>query len=231
MSGGAIVTWADRRNGGVDDIYAQRVDASGNVQWTADGVAICTAMNGQTFPTIASDGNGGAIIAWFDARPDADRNYAQRIDASGVVQWAADGVLVPMPSASSQAVIMGDGLGGAFLAHGSIQRIGPGGSVPTGIGDTPSVSAVALDPNYPNPFSAWTRMNIELAVESEVEVDVFDVAGRKVRELRPGRLGAGAGTIQFDGRDAMGRALPSGVYFYRVTAAGAVTTQKMVIAR
>ena len=44
-SGGAIITWQDHRSGCTDDIYAQRVDASGAPQWTADGVAICTAAS------------------------------------------------------------------------------------------------------------------------------------------------------------------------------------------
>ena len=40
-AGGAIITWMDYRVGGTADIYAQRINAQGVVQWTADGVAIC----------------------------------------------------------------------------------------------------------------------------------------------------------------------------------------------
>lgn len=46
-AGGAIVAWQDYRNGATGDIYVQRVDASGLPQWTADGVAVCTAANDQ----------------------------------------------------------------------------------------------------------------------------------------------------------------------------------------
>ncbi len=46
-SGGAIITWGDQRSGSYD-IYAQRVDADGNVQWTTNnGVPICTASGKQ----------------------------------------------------------------------------------------------------------------------------------------------------------------------------------------
>ncbi|MFQ5601009.1 MAG: hypothetical protein ACE5G2_10715, partial [Candidatus Krumholzibacteriia bacterium] len=51
-SGGAIITWQDDRSGGNSDIYAQRVDASGTALWTARGVGICTAANGQYRPKI-----------------------------------------------------------------------------------------------------------------------------------------------------------------------------------
>jgi hypothetical protein len=56
-AGGAIVTWWDSRNGASNfDIYVQLVNAVGVPQWTADGVALCTAVNHQTSPTIVSDG-------------------------------------------------------------------------------------------------------------------------------------------------------------------------------
>ena len=63
-AGGAIVTWMDYRSGNNYDIYAQRVNASGSVQWTANGVALCTATGDQLYPTITSDGAGGAIVTW-----------------------------------------------------------------------------------------------------------------------------------------------------------------------
>jgi hypothetical protein len=93
-AGGAIVTWTDYRNGG-HDIYARRVNASGTPQWTANGVAVCTAVDNQDSPTIVSDGAGGAFVTWYDNRrtgyPNSDI-YAQRVDASGVPQWTANGV-------------------------------------------------------------------------------------------------------------------------------------------
>lgn len=64
-----------------------------------------------------------------------------------------------------------------------------------------------------------------------MEIQVFDVAGRRVRDERTSQLAAGWRDVAFDGRDDSGRMLPSGVYFYRVNAAGATITKKMVIAR
>src|SRR5438874_1919833 len=59
-AGGAIVTWQDFRSG-TPDIYAQRINSSGAVQWTSDGVALCTAASEQSYQTITGDGAGGAI--------------------------------------------------------------------------------------------------------------------------------------------------------------------------
>jgi len=113
-AGGAIVTWQDYRSGSNYDIYAQRVDASGAVQWTADGVALCTATGDQEYPTIASDGAGGAIVTWGDTRSGNYDIYAQRVDASGVVQWTTDGVVL-CTKGSAEPTIASDGAGGAIV--------------------------------------------------------------------------------------------------------------------
>src|SRR5439155_12933798 len=66
--GGIIVAWFDFRNGFSNgEIYAQRV-LGGVAQWQADGVPIWTSAGNQVAPVIVSDGAGGAIIAWDDAR-------------------------------------------------------------------------------------------------------------------------------------------------------------------
>src|SRR5512140_3012222 len=57
-AGGAIIAWQDSRSG-TSDIYAQKIDAAGTVQWAANGVAICTAANDQLYQSIVSDGAGG----------------------------------------------------------------------------------------------------------------------------------------------------------------------------
>ncbi len=92
-AGGAIVAWKDYRSGNFD-IYAQRVNASGTPQWTADGVAICTHSATQRFHSVAPDGAGGAIVAWQDNRNGDYDVYAQRVNANGVPQWTANGVPV-----------------------------------------------------------------------------------------------------------------------------------------
>jgi phosphosulfolactate phosphohydrolase-like enzyme len=118
-SGGAIITWYDYRTSSNGyDIYAQKVDASGAVQWTTNGVAICRASGSQYYPTIASDGSGGAIITWHDYRVSSRRYdvYAQRVNASGVVQWTTNGVPISlMPQYQYYPKIVSDGSGGAII--------------------------------------------------------------------------------------------------------------------
>ena len=68
------------------DIYAQRINSAGAVQWPVNGTAICTASDDQEYPAIASDGAGGAIVTWSDFRRYDFTSldiYAQRVNAAG----------------------------------------------------------------------------------------------------------------------------------------------------
>ncbi|HET6462800.1 MAG TPA: FlgD immunoglobulin-like domain containing protein [Candidatus Krumholzibacteria bacterium] len=115
-AGGGIIAWQDRRTGN-DDIYAQRINSSGASQWTANGVALCTALFDQNLPSITSDGAGGAVVAWQDYRNGGFQDiYARRINSSGTPQWAANGVaLCTQPDYQIQHAITGDGTGGAYV--------------------------------------------------------------------------------------------------------------------
>ena len=112
---GAIITWDDNRNGNFD-IYAQRINSSAALQWSADGLAVCAQASSQTFAAITSDGSGGAIITWQDFRNGSPSIYAQRINASGVVQWSTDGVAISINvNGENHPSITGDGSGGAII--------------------------------------------------------------------------------------------------------------------
>lgn len=118
-AGGAVVVWHDERfvvSDPNEDIFAQRIDAAGNMLWTADGVAICTAPDDQRYVDIAADGSGGAVVAWEDYRLGFSDVFAQRVNGTGTTVWAPDGVAVSAePRSRVDYDIEDDGEGGAFV--------------------------------------------------------------------------------------------------------------------
>jgi hypothetical protein len=120
-AGGAIVAWHDHRDplsGNLyPDIYAQRIDAAGAVQWAAGGVVVAAESNVQQQARLVSDGAGGAILVWEDYRNGSYwAIWAQRIDADGVLQWPG-GVRVSTLATGSQRNprLVPDGAGGAVI--------------------------------------------------------------------------------------------------------------------
>ena len=136
-TGGTIMVWQDTRNSSTD-IYAQRISATGSLLWAVDGVPLCTAAFNQLNPKIVTDGAGGAVIAWIDDRNGAGAGnydiYAQRINASGTVQWGADGLpvctatgiqnnLQLLADNSGAMIVWSDGRGGSSNADIYAQRL------------------------------------------------------------------------------------------------------------
>ena len=113
--GGVLITWVDER--GTDaDIYAQRLNASGVAQWTANGVALCTATGVQETPAVVSDAQGGALVVWRDDRSGVDI-YGQRVNELGAAQWTANGVAISTAAGNQDApTVIADGNGGMFVA-------------------------------------------------------------------------------------------------------------------
>jgi hypothetical protein len=91
---------------------------------------------------------------------------------------------------------------------------------------------VALGPATPSPFAATTEIAFTLREAGRVWLRVFDAHGRIVRELVPGvERAAGAHRVRWDGRDAEGRAAPSGVYWAEVRAEARTRTENNLVER
>ena len=102
-------------------------------------------------------------------------------------------------------------------------------SVPTG-GQSPSVGATSLAQNYPNPFNPTTTIGFTLRERGHVSLRIYNVAGQLLRTLVDETRAPGVShTIDWDGRNARGSSVASGVYFYRLVTKDATMTRKMVL--
>jgi hypothetical protein len=81
-------------------------------------------------------------------------------------------------------------------------------------------AVVTLTQNCPNPFNPFTQITFSVGVPGEVRLSIYDVAGRLLRTMANGWHEPGVYIIVWDGRDDDGRALPSGIYLYRLEAKG-----------
>jgi uncharacterized protein (DUF362 family) len=91
--------------------------------------------------------------------------------------------------------------------------------------------ATTLMQNFPNPFNPTTVLTYDVATAGPVTIQVFDVSGRLVRTLLDVRKEIGRYHVEWDGKDASGSMVPSGIYFYRMKASGFDATKKMILLR
>ncbi|HTR82738.1 MAG TPA: T9SS type A sorting domain-containing protein [Bacteroidota bacterium] len=243
-AGGGILTWEESRGTGMsgsDNIYAQRVDVSGQLKWTSSGANVCVNTAPQEDPEITSDGSGGAVIVWDDNRNTGANIdiYAQRINGSGVAQWTADGVAVSSASGNQTEPVITPAANGAavifwydFRTNGGNSNADIYGQYISGNG-TVSVVREAKDAlpvsfnlaqNFPNPFNPSTQIQFAVPRAGAVSLKVYDVLGREVATLVDQELAASSYSVTWNAGNAA-----SGVYFYRLVAGSYSETKRMVL--
>jgi len=100
--------------------------------------------------------------------------------------------------------------------------------IPTG---TTNIPPVSLHQNIPNPFNPDTKISFDLTQDAHVKLAIYNVLGQEVRVLVNEQRGAGSYKESWNGTDAGGRVLSSGIYFYRLAAGPFQDSKKMLLLR
>ncbi|MBI3006238.1 MAG: PQQ-dependent sugar dehydrogenase [Ignavibacteriales bacterium] len=102
---------------------------------------------------------------------------------------------------------------------------------PTSAGRENPVQSYSLRQNYPNPFNPGTTIEFSLPTAQHTTVTVYDMTGKEILTLANTELSGGVHRIHWDGRDMTGKAMPSGVYFYRLKSGARLETGRMMLLR
>lgn len=165
-------------------------------------------------PTVTS-GDFFAIFRWRSATPGSPAVGTDSTAAGAARSYSYDGqfgwYVYPMFN---------------WLLRAAVES--PTGVVEIG-GELPRT--FSLGQNFPNPFNPSTRIGFNLSAPSHVTLTVFNLLGQQLRVLVDGPMQAGQYEADFDAHDANGRALPSGLYFYRLQTERESETRKMILMR
>jgi hypothetical protein len=182
--------------------------------------------------TVAYNTGGGNHLAW-DPCPDDDFQYFR-------VYRSTDPGFAPSPATlvhSTASTGWNDPDYDGWNVHYKVTALdyvenesdpATAGTV-TGVESQAIPKRFTLGQNAPNPFNPSTTISIGLPSAASVTLSVFDVNGRLVRTLVDGPVPAGFRSFAWDGRDSRGKAVASGVYFYRMTTDRYQKTRKMLL--
>lgn len=101
---------------------------------------------------------------------------------------------------------------------------------PGGQTGTPPIPLVTrLDNAYPNPFNPDTTIRYQLENPDKVKIDIYNLKGQIVRSFEQSHAAAGYYGVNWDGCDSSGKALPSGVYLYKMSSGSYKCAKKLVL--
>jgi hypothetical protein len=121
----------------------------------------------------------------------------------------------------------------SFVLQDSFFIIGPVG-LEESVGNIDLPRRYALSQNYPNPFNPETEIGYQIPdrkAPAHITLRVFNVLGQEVRALVNEVKKPGYYMVSWNGTDALGQEVPSGVYLYRLETVEFVDTKKMILAR
>lgn len=251
--GGAYVLWADMPPGtgpqlGPTTLRAQHVTATGAIApgWPLTGTVLATSSALILPNGLVPDGQDGVIACWSELEGNTNHLIAQRLSFTGATAsgWPSTGILVTDQNEGliGDPVMVEDHEGGATFSWSDTSS-DPGFSV------RPRVRRIThegvLDPYWggypfvdgqptvsPTPSPGAVSITFALPTLSSVEIRVFDLSGRRVRDLGEiASVAAGRHQLRWDGRDDSGASLPAGLYFMRIRWSERDHTARVVIAR
>gem|GEM_PF-5369822 len=183
--------------------------------------------------TVGSAGGRGTSVRLIARLNDADGDPL-------AVRWSAPGVRFDNPFARETRAVFPDGTtqvrvlarenGGKSVLYEASDILDVTVKASSGTGDTPTL-VTALRGIYPNPANPRLSIAFTVGQRDHIRIQIYDLAGRLVRELLNEERNAGAYDIPWDGVDDHGRILGSGVYPVRLISSEGVDTERAVIIR
>ena len=233
--------------------YGVCVDSVTDESDTANNCSIAVSLTVTEPPVVAEDVNADGVVDVQDLVVVAQRygqtgNNRADVNGDGIVN-IDDLILVAAvldADAAAAPSLYADALAGLTVADIKVwlsqsrQRDLTDPSVRRGIQFLEGLLAsmvpkeTALLANYPNPFNPETWIPYQLSKPADVTLTIYAIDGQVVRQLALGHQPAGiyqnrSRAAYWDGRNALGEPVASGVYFYTLTAGDFTATRKMLI--
>ena len=95
-------------------------------------------------------------------------------------------------------------------------------------GIVPQITRI-LNQNYPNPFNPETTISFDMTAPGTAKLDIYNVKGQLVKSLFDGVASSGRNSLIWDSTDNGGKAVTSGIYFYRLSTKNHKETRKMML--
>lgn len=187
----------------------------GNIEGTSTALAFIKTIdpaNGWATTNFVTVDMTSIPVEWY------------RYEISLFIDAGLEGQLIQFGFSNTATLYLGSGI---FYDNVVWEQDDSGSAVP----EASAIAGAKLGQNYPNPFNPFTRIDFSLEKAGNVNLTIFDLAGRKVRTLQSGALAAGDHHVTWNGLTDSGVRAASGRYNYVLTTGSGSTARSMVLVK
>lgn len=237
---GIVFAWCENVNG-MHDIAAHKYSFPGEALWGDLGYFVVQKDSTQSNPTLASFAGGGMALAWTEYLAIESDIYYDYLNADGSRVLGGGGAVVTdavRGQYDPKSVVIGDiayliwadgvssgkteilGLYAQKLSNESVANLDPNQS---------PVAGLKLKQNYPNPFNPHTNIALDMPKAGALKLNIYNAKGQLVKQLFKGEVTKGEHLFNWNGTDAHGRNVASGIYFYTAQSGDHKVSRKMLL--
>ncbi|MBS7787990.1 T9SS type A sorting domain-containing protein [Flavobacterium sp. CYK-55] len=219
-----LVLWEDERNGTEGDVYLQKINPQGNIQWPVDGIGVATGSSGQLIPRIVHSMQNGFLVAWEDDRAGNGDIYIQRVNSDGSFAWQNNGIALSTATSNQASIsLVSNNIGGGIAFFSTTtnsvnifaQNICANGQL--GLNCALALNNFSSDIPIlsPNPVSHF--LNLQIPDNTQLnQITITDLTGKILIQTTPVN-----GQINVE-------SLASGVYLIQLEGNGFKSHQKII---
>jgi hypothetical protein len=217
----------DNGTSDVDWYLVTLTDTALTIEVDPIGSSYFVGPDGGSEVWVATDSISDLDVELYDA---AGTTFLAGAVSGGIGETEVLTYMVPSPGDYQIFVYRKEGTGSGVQRYTMTVYCDPLASVEIAGGDLVPLSGLASSV-YPNPFDLRTTVKFVAPAAGAYYVEVFDVTGRLSRVIEGHASGPGWVEAVWDGRDAAGRAVASGIYFLRVRSGGRMETRRALLVR
>lgn len=230
---GINVLWSQPNDDSEYSLRGQKIDYSGNKLWSQEGLVISTKENDFILTLLQETFDGHTIGGWMEYTNTSEDYRLSIINDDGSISYSgdSDSFTGAASSRNTFSIINLDNneMFATWINEGALYaQLVDFVSVDNENNDVSVISNQLLQ-NYPNPFNPETNISFNVRENGNVNIDIYNLKGQKVKSLVNDRYTSGKYSVVWNGKNDNNKQVSSGIYLYKMRNGKFSSTKKMIL--
>lgn len=233
VNDGINILWSQSSETSDIDLKAQKLNFSGNKLWQESGILLSTKEEYFHVSLLEKMNDGYFIAGWREFNNGYYRFKVNIINSSGSVNYDGYSSQVtgnfPINTSVKVTNLLEYNILFTWLYDGGLYANGTDLITVENESNDITPTSISLLQNYPNPFNPETNISFNVRENGNVNIDIYNLKGQKVKSLVNDRYTSGKYSVVWNGKNDNNKQVSSGIYLYKMRNGKFSSTKKMIL--